>query len=107
MSGFSPGVVLCTCPDRATAESLAQSLVEKSFAACVNVLDGVSSFYDWEGRIESDAEVLLVIKTSREMFEELSGFIKREHPYDVPEIVFLPIELGSREYLDWMKETLK
>ena len=94
-------VVLCTVPDEATAEKLAKDLVEERLAACVNAIPGVRSFYRWQGKIESDTEVQLVIKTRRGRFDELAAWIKANHPYEVPEIVAVPAERVSEEYLAW------
>jgi periplasmic divalent cation tolerance protein len=107
MTDIAPGIVFCTCPDEACAERLARSLVENSLAACVNVIPGIRSFYRWKGEIQADGEILLVIKTDAEQWTELESFLKREHPYDVPEIVFLPITKGFQPYLDWIAESLK
>jgi len=94
-------VVLCTAPDAATAERLANGLVEERLAACVNTISGVKSFYRWQGKIEVDAEIQLVIKTRRGRFNELAAWIKANHPYDVPEIVAIAAERVSAEYLQW------
>jgi len=106
MNDFTPGVVLCTCPDKDTARRLAALLVDESLAACVNILPGVTSVYRWEGRVETDSELLLVIKTSRERWDQLNVLLAAEHPYDVPEIVFLPLSHGLPAYLEWMRESL-
>jgi len=97
-------VVLCTVPDEETGQKLANGLVEKRLAACVNAIPGVKSFYRWGGKIEVDAEVQLVIKTRRGRFDELATWIKAHHPYDVPEIVAIPAEQVSDEYLRWAIE---
>ena len=94
-------VVLCTVPDEATAEKLAKDLVEERLAACVNAIPGVRSFYRWQGKIESDTEVQLVIKTRHGRFDELAAWIKANHPYELPEIVAVPAERVSEEYLAW------
>jgi periplasmic divalent cation tolerance protein len=103
-------VVLCTAPannDSAGADvaaRLARGLVDANLAACVNLVSGVRSFYRWEGAVQDDAEVQLVIKTRRSRFAELEEWLKREHPYSVPEIIALPIERGSQAYLDWVRD---
>jgi periplasmic divalent cation tolerance protein len=94
-------VILCTAPDEATAEKLAQGLVEARLAACVNAIPGVRSFYRWQGKIESDAEVQLVIKTRPERFSEIAKWLEEHHPYEVPEIIALPTEAVSDAYLEW------
>ena len=97
-------VVLCTVPDEATAEKLAKGLVEDRLAACVNAIPGVKSFYRWQGKLETDAEIQLVIKTRRGRFDELATWLKTHHPYDVPEIVAIPASHVSKEYLTWAVE---
>ena len=97
-------VVLCTMPDQATAEKLAKGLIEERLAACVNTIPGVRSFYRWQGKIENDTEVQLLIKTRRGRFDELAAWIKANHPYEVPEIVAIPAERVSDEYLAWAVE---
>jgi periplasmic divalent cation tolerance protein len=97
-------VVLCTVPDEAIAEKLAKGLVDDRLAACVNAIPGVRSFYRWQGRTESDTEVQLLIKTRRGRFDELAAWIKANHPYEVPEVVAIPAERVSEEYLTWAVE---
>ena len=97
-------VVLCTVPDEATAEKLAKGLVDERLAACVNAIPGVKSFYRWQGKIEADAEVQLVIKTCSERFDELAAWISANHPYDVPEIVAIPANRVSEAYFAWAVE---
>jgi periplasmic divalent cation tolerance protein len=104
-------VVLCTCASSEEARRVARALVEKRLAACVNVLPGVRSVYRWKGAdgqdaIEDEEEVLLFIKTSRALMEELRGEIERLHSYDVPEVIALPVVDGSERYLAWMNREL-
>jgi len=94
-------VVLCTVPDQTAAETLAKGLVEERLAACVNVVSGLKSFYRWQGKIEIDAEIQLLIKTRRGRYDELAGWIEAHHPYDVPEIVAVAAERVSDSYLAW------
>lgn len=95
-------VTLCTVPDSDTANAIAKSLVMLKLAACVNVLPGVTSYYEWKGKIEQSGEVLLVIKSNIDKLDELTEFISEQHPYDVPEIVHLNINSGFEPYLDWI-----
>ena len=97
-------VILCTVPDEATAEKLAKGLVDERLAACVNAIPGVKSFYRWQGKIEADAEVQLVIKTRSERFDELAAWISANHPYEVPEIVAIPATRVSEAYFAWAVE---
>ena len=94
-------VVLCTAPDLAAAEKLAKGLVEGRLAACVNAISGLTSFYRWQGKVEIDSEVQLLIKTRKGLFEELAAWIEANHPYEVPEIVALRAEQVSDGYLAW------
>jgi len=102
-----PVVALSTVATTEDAERIARSLVEKGVAACVNVVPGVMSFYRWKGRLERDAEVLLVIKTRGERFEELKTALLAEHPYEVPELVALPITAGHERYLEWLEDSVR
>ena len=95
-------VVLCTAPDDATAASLAKGLVEARLAACVNAVPGVVSTYRWQGAIETDSEVQLLIKTRRERFDEVAAWLTEHHPYDVPEIVGVEVGSVSGAYGDWL-----
>jgi periplasmic divalent cation tolerance protein len=102
-----PVVALSTVATPEDAERIARSLVEKGVAACVNVVPGVLSFYRWKGRLERDAEVLLVIKTRGERFEDLKAALLAEHPYELPELVALPIAGGHEPYLEWLADTVR
>ena len=95
-------VLLCTAPpDR--AEALAGELVERRLAACVNVIAGVVSRYRWQGKLERDEESLLVIKCDESRVEELIAALPELHPYDVPELLSLPVEKGNPAYVDWVR----
>jgi periplasmic divalent cation tolerance protein len=95
-------VVLCSCPDEALAARLARIVVEEQLAACVNVLSGLRSVYRWQGAVHDEPEVLLLIKTRHERYEALEMRIRALHPYEVPEIIALPIIAGSASYLGWL-----
>ena len=95
-------LLLCTCPDQATAGSLAEGLVGTGLAACVNILPEIRSIYRWENEVQQDSEVLMVIKTSRSAYPGLENWLMDHHPYDVPEVLALPIENGAGQYLDWV-----
>ncbi|MDN5865279.1 MAG: divalent-cation tolerance protein CutA [Gammaproteobacteria bacterium] len=96
-------VVLTTCPDEAVASRLARAFVERGLAACVTRIGGARSVYRWQGRIEEDAEMQLVIKTRHECLEALRALLGELHPYDEPEFLVLDAG-GSREYLGWIEE---
>ncbi len=94
--------VLCACPDEATAARIARELVEGRLAACVNRLPGVHSTYRWDGAVHDEPEVLLIVKTTRERYQALEMRLKALHPYELPEIIALPVEAGSAGYIDWV-----
>ncbi len=99
-------VVFITAPvDK--GEEIARYLVENKLAACVNIVQKVKSIYWWQGKIEEDAESLLIVKTSSDRLEHLISRVKEIHPYTVPEIVSLKIEEGNPDYLKWIGESLK
>jgi periplasmic divalent cation tolerance protein len=93
-------VVLCTFPDIEQARQIGAALVERQVAACVNLLPGVESIYRWEGKVEKAGEVLGIIKTTR--YDELEAAIQELHPYEVPEILALPVAGGASAYLKWL-----
>lgn len=95
-------VVYCTCPDQAVAERIAEAVVSERLAACVNLIPGLASIYRWEGQIQHDAELLLIIKTRRLVYLQLEARIIELHPYQIPEIIALPVQAGSAAYLDWI-----
>ncbi|MDH5277290.1 MAG: divalent-cation tolerance protein CutA [Gammaproteobacteria bacterium] len=95
-------IVLCTCPDEATAAGIATALLAAGLAACVNCVSGIRSMYRWEGEIRDDTEVLLVIKTRAARYAALEATLRAQHPYDLPEIIALPVVAGSRDYLSWI-----
>ncbi|PYG03224.1 MULTISPECIES: divalent-cation tolerance protein CutA [unclassified Thioalkalivibrio] len=97
-------LVITTLDDADAAERLAGHLVEAGRAACVHMLPPGRSIYQWQGRIEVDSEVTLLIKTSREAWPELRATLHDQHPYDTPEIIALPIEDGLPDYLNWIHE---
>jgi periplasmic divalent cation tolerance protein len=100
-------IVLVTAPRGRRAEALAKGLVEARLAACVNVVPAVVSHYRWRGRLHRDAEVLLVIKTTRARLKAAERWIRTQHPYSVPEFLVVPVEAGSALYLDWLKEQVR
>lgn len=97
-------VVFTNCPDAATAERLARHLVSQSLAACVNQLAPVSSVYRWRGDVESAVEVPLLIKCTRERYPAVEQAIRELHPYEVPEIIALPVSVGFGPYLRWVAD---
>lgn len=93
-----------TAPDEKVAEDLVRALIEEGVAACGNIVPGLVSVYRWRGRIERDAEVLIVLKTTAEAVPALLERAPALHPYEVPEVLVLPVEAGHGPYLDWVSE---
>lgn len=100
-------IVLNTCPDETVAERIARTLVEEGLAACVNRVPGIRSTYRWEGAVHDDAEVLLVIKTTGASLGTLCARIRDMHPYEVPEVLALPVTGGLERYLDWLGQNVR
>ena len=100
----APRLVFVTAPDRETARSLARGLVEARLAACANLIEGVTSVYRWQGAVEEEAEVLLVIKTTADRVAALERRLADEHPYDVPECVAVEPASVEARYLAWLRE---
>lgn len=99
-------IVLCTVPDRETAELIAGTLVSEQLAACVNILPDVTSVYRWQGAIEHSEELLLIIKTRQTVWPVLAAQIQALHPYELPEIVAVPITTGEAEYIQWLENSI-
>lgn len=95
-------VVFCTCPDQAVADRIAATLVDERLAACVNLVAGIASIYRWEDQVQRDSECLLIIKTRQAVYPLLETRLQQLHPYDVPEIIALPIQAGAAPYLNWL-----
>jgi len=96
-------LVLITTPSREVGEEVAATLLEQKLAACVNILPSITSIYAWKGEVQNDQEALLVVKTRAELFHKrLVPAVKAIHPYEVPEIIALPVVMGSQSYLDWI-----
>lgn len=100
-------IVLSTAGSEDEARKIAHHLVEQRLAACVNIIPGIESVYRWEGKVESNREYLLLIKTSSTMFPEVRDAILELHSYELPECVEIAVEDGSSEYLQWVEESLK
>jgi periplasmic divalent cation tolerance protein len=100
-------LVLTNLPDRATAERLAGALIEARVAACVNILAPCRSVYRWKGAVQHDEEHPLLIKTTAERYAELERAVRAGHPYELPEIIAVPIERGLPAYLDWVAAETK
>ena len=97
-------LVITNVPDRAAADKLADALVADGLAACVNILSPCRSVYRWKGEVQHDEEFPLLIKTTRERYAALEQAIRAGHPYELPEIIAVPVERGLPAYLDWVAE---
>jgi len=97
-------LMLCTCPDQATAQDIANQLVDQALAACVNILPGLISVYQWQGKRETTREHLLLIKTTNAAYPALEQTVTELHPYELPEVIAVPITQGLKGYLQWIKQ---
>ena len=100
-------VLLSTCPDEQTAAGIARTLVEASLVACVNIVPGIRSIYRWQGSVEDDPEVLMILKTTGDRLEAARAGILELHPYEVPEVLALPVADGHHDYLSWVAEATR
>ena len=100
-------LVLTTLPDRASAQQVAQALIENRAAACVNILAECSSIYRWQGKVETANEVPLLIKTTHAAYPRLEAIIRAHHPYELPEIIAVPVNTGFPGYLHWVAQETK
>jgi len=98
-------IVYCTCPDREAAITLADGIIAAGLAACVNIVPGLISIYRWQGERQQGTEELLLIKTSSTAYPALEKYISTNHPYELPEIIAVPIKVGLASYLDWISES--
>jgi len=103
MSGDEVRVVLVTAPSVEVGAAIARALLEERRIACANLVPGIRSLYRWKGRIEDDSEVLLVLKTQASCCDAVAARVKDLHPYELPEVIALPVTEGSRAYLDWVR----
>jgi periplasmic divalent cation tolerance protein len=99
-------LLLCTCPDSEVAATLAEALVENKLAACVNILPAIQSVFAWEGKVQREPEVLLLIKSRRTVYTQIETFISQQHPYDVPELIAFDIREGLPQYLQWIENSV-
>jgi periplasmic divalent cation tolerance protein len=95
-------IVLVTAPDLKTARALAQAALQARLIACANLVPRIESHYWWQEKIESGAEVLLVLKTQKSKLAALEKLVLAKHPYDTPEFIVLPLSAGNKQYLDWL-----
>ncbi|MGL4251837.1 MAG: divalent-cation tolerance protein CutA [Aeromonas sp.] len=95
-------LVLCTCPDQSSADLICEQLLNLQLAACINQLSGVTSIYRWQGKLERATEIQLIIKSRQPLFTKLQACVLAHHPYEVPELLVLPVSDGLPAYLDWL-----
>lgn len=100
-------LVLSTCPDEAVAKRLAELLLQRGLAACVNIVPALRSMYMWQGELCDDAEVLMLIKTTASHYADLEALVRAEHPYELPEIVAVSFTDGLDGYLSWITDVVK
>ncbi|XP_006662309.3 protein CutA 1, chloroplastic [Oryza brachyantha] len=100
-------VVYVTVPNKEAGKKLAGSIISEKLAACVNIVPGIESVYWWEGKVQTDAEELLIIKTRESLLDALTEHVKANHEYDVPEVIALPIKGGNLKYLEWLKNSTR
>ncbi|MCP2002750.1 MULTISPECIES: divalent cation tolerance protein CutA [Buttiauxella] len=100
-------VILCTAPDEATAQELAALMLAEKLAACVTILPGATSLYYWEGKMEQEYEVQMLLKSDIEHQEALIACLKSHHPYQTPELLVLPVTHGDSDYLSWLYASLR
>ena len=96
-------IILCNCPNEEIARKIATYLVESHLAACINILPAITSIYHWKNQIETQTEVMILIKTTEMLYSEIEASIIKLHPYDTPEIIAIPITQGYPPYLQWLE----
>ncbi len=99
-------LLITTCSNLEVANQLAHTLLENHLVACVNIVPQIQSVYEWEGKIVTDIEVLLLIKTRNEHYTAIEQILLKQHPYEVPELIALPIETGLPRYLAWLDKAV-
>ncbi|MFA5394152.1 MAG: divalent-cation tolerance protein CutA [Candidatus Ratteibacteria bacterium] len=100
-------IAIITCPSRKEAGKIKDVLLENHLIACANIIEGVNSFFWWQGKTEAASEVMLLAKTTRAKFKKIIACVTKVHSYDVPEIIAIPIIDGNKSYLDWIDDSLK
>ncbi|MGE5895055.1 MAG: divalent-cation tolerance protein CutA [bacterium] len=100
-------IVFITTQNEEEAVKISRALVQEKLAGCVNIIRAIRSIYRWEGKVEDSSEVLMIVKTRRELFDNLAARVKELHSYTVPEIIALPLLRGSQDYLSWLTDVTK
>jgi len=99
-------VIFITAKDVGEAETIAEKLVQDRLIACANIVSGIKSIFRWEGKVDKADEVLMILKTKKDLFPKIEEAVRSIHSYDVPEIIALPISDGHQKYLDWINESV-
>lgn len=107
MTAIQAVVVLCTAPDEASAQELAAQILGEKLAACATLIPGATSLYYWEGKLQQEYEVQMILKTDQQHLDALMVCLKQHHPYKTPEILALPVSHGESEYLSWLYASLR
>ncbi len=102
----SPIIILSTTGSEDEASKIAEHLVSNRLAACVNIIPSITSVYRWKGEMNSDREILMIIKTDASRFEEIKSAVRNMHSYETPELIAIPIQQGLQQYLDWITESV-
>jgi len=100
-------IILSTTPNIEEAKNIAKILIEKKLAACINIIPKIISIYEWENSIQNDAEAMMIIKTSDEMAEKAKNTILELHSYTLPEVIFLDVNDGNQDYINWVLNQVK
>lgn len=100
-------VIYCTVPNKKEGQVIAKALVKNNLVACVNIIDKVDSIFSWDGEMMEEKEALMIIKTQRELFADVSHIIQRIHSYNVPEVIAIPIIEADETYLKWIAHETK
>jgi periplasmic divalent cation tolerance protein len=100
-------LILCTVPDRETGLKLSRSLLKQGLAACINLTSPITSVYHWQGHLEESEEILLLIKTTTQQYKDVEAVLRAQHPYELPEIIAVPVEQGLEDYLNWVERCIK
>lgn len=109
-AAYAPGsssICYVTTPNEESAKKIARAVISNKLAACVNIIPNIQSIYEWEGRINEDLEYLLMIKTTTANVDELTTFVRDNHPYSIAEVISVKIESGNPPYLDWVAKSVK
>ena len=106
MEKFNPMIFYISTPDKKIALELANGIVTAKIAACANIFENITSIYRWQGKINTDPECMMILKTTENRAQELIDYIERHHPYEVPECIGINIVKGSKNYLQWIEDSI-